>query len=343
MAMETRHTGTSSQEEYEESESESDRVMTSSNEHLASPLRDTRQEFDVGSDSDGFSENATALGRRPEEPATNHPIFTPQPNAFSHPPSSHTASQGGPLRPSSYIRRASQPNPSSCSPFPNPVLPRAQRASSSQADHDAALRASLTTLLSIGAAAARGLPKRQTSAPSGNEPVSLRLVPESEIMPPAAAAATSNPSRPLTPSTRARSSPSVSSQEAVVLDKNKRKASSASKPSGGEKISTKKKKIRLADGSRTSENTETSVSLSPTLLTWVVSAGVLVLVSVVGFGAGYVIGWEVGRQEGLAGVNGSAAILNDGTACGRDVVRGSSGTLRRFRWGSNVVARSIVA
>lgn len=324
MATDTRQAGTSSQEEYEESESESDRVMTSSNEQLPAPLRDTRQEYDMGSDSDDYSENATALGRR-TEPA--NPDFTPQPNAFSHPPSSQTGQ--GPLGPSSYVRRSSQPNPS-CSPFPSPALPRTQRSSSSQADHDAALRASLTTLLSIGAAAARGLPKRQTSAPGGNEPVSLRLVPESEIMPPAA-----NSSRPLTPSTRARSSPSISSEEAIALDKNKRKAS-ASKPSG-EKAQTRKKKVRLADG-RMVENAETA--MSPTLLTWVVSAGVLVLVSVVGFGAGYVIGWEVGRQEGLAGLNGSAG-LGDGTSCGREVVRGS-GTLRRFRWGSNV-ARSIVA
>jgi hypothetical protein len=334
MAMETRQAGTSSQEEYEESESESDRVMTSSNEHVASsPLGATQQDYDVGSDSDGYSENATALGRRTEPVSSNHnQFFTPQPNAFSHPPSSQTSQ--GPLGPSCNVRRASQPNPSTCSPFPSPALARAQRSSSSQADHDAALRASLTTLLSIGAAAARGLPKRQqANPPSGNEPVSLRLVPESEIMPAA------NSSRPLTPSTRARSSPSISSQEAIALDKNKRKASSssASKPSSGEKASTKKKKVRLA------ENAETSASLSPTLLTWVVSAGVLVLVSVVGFGAGYVIGWEVGRQEGLAGVgvNGST-ILGDGTSCGREVVKGGSGTLRRFRWGSNV-ARSIVA
>jgi hypothetical protein len=125
----------------------------------------------------------------------------------------------------------------------------------------------------------------------------------------------------------------VSSEEAVALDRSKRKAS--------EKSQTKKRKVvRLADG-RMVENSETTIS--PTLLTWVVSAGVLVLVSVVGFGAGYVIGWEIGRQEALAagGGNGSM-VLGDGTSCGREVVRGSGGTLRRFRWGSSV-ARSIVA
>jgi hypothetical protein len=45
---------------------------------------------------------------------------------------------------------------------------------------------------------------------------------------------------------------------------------------------------------------DTTTLISPTLMTWVVSAGVVVLVSVVGFGAGYVIGREVGRQEVLA-------------------------------------------
>jgi len=71
--------------------------------------------------------------------------------------------------------------------------------------------------------------------------------------------------------------------------------------------------------------------ISPTLLTWVVSAGVVVLVSVVGFGAGYVLGREVGRQEALSG-------LGDGAACGKEMVRGS-GELRKFRWAN---AKSIM-
>lgn len=75
-----------------------------------------------------------------------------------------------------------------------------------------------------------------------------------------------------------------------------------------------------------------------TLFTWVVSAGVLVLVSVVGFGAGYVIGREVGRQE-----IGAMGVLGDGS-CGREVVRGGSGSLRRFRWGiGGGGGRSVVA
>jgi len=318
IGLETRHTGTSSQEEYDESESEEDHVMTSSNEHVIRPtqLQTTREEYDAGSDSDDDDENATALGRRTE------PTFTPQPNAFSHPPSS----QGRPMAPGSYFPRTSQPAPSRPS-YPN--RSRTQHASYNQADHDAALRASLTTLLSIGAAAARGLPKREQNnvGMTNNEPMSLRFVPESELVGPPSNAA--NSSRPLTPSTRARSSPSISSQEAATVDKGKRKASGA-KPSGEKARMAKKKKVQLVD----------EAMISPTLLTWVMSAGVVVLVSVVGFGAGYVIGREVGRGEALSGLNGTAVL--DGGSCGREVVRGSSGSLRRFRWGSGV-AKSIVA
>jgi hypothetical protein len=291
--------------------------MTSSGEHVVSTAQ---QEYDAGSDSDDDDENATALGRRTE------PVFTPQPNAFSHPPSAQASQR--PMPPGSYFPRSSQPAPARPS-YPNRSVSRTQH-SSYQADHDAALRASLTTLLSIGAAAARGLPKREHNnrggnTMGGNEPMSLRIIPESELMGNHNAA---NSSRPLTPSTRARSSPSISSQEAATIDKAKRKATAA-KPSGEKARVAKKKKVQLVE----------EAMISPTLLTWVMSAGVVVLVSVVGFGAGYVIGREVGRGETL-GLNGSTVL--DGGSCGREVVRGSSGSLRRFRWGSGV-AKSIVA
>jgi hypothetical protein len=158
-----------------------------------------------------------------------------------------------------------------------------------------------------------------------NEPMGLRFVPESELMAPAIPAA--NTSRHMSPSTRARSSPSISSQEAV--EKGKRKAA-ASKP--GEKTRALKKKRMQA--------VEEEALISPTFLTWVVSAGVVVLVSVVGFGAGYVIGREVGRQEVLGGLNGST--ITDGGSCGREVAR-STGSLRRFKWGMGGAAKAIVA
>lgn len=67
--------------------------------------------------------------------------------------------------------------------------------------------------------------------------------------------------------------------------------------------------------------------MSPTSLFWAMSAGVVVLV----FGAGFVIGREVGRGEAMAGLNGSTLV--DGGSCGREVARSSTGTLRRFKWG----------
>lgn len=286
--------------------------MSSSNEHIspAPRLNITRPAYDGGSDSDDDDENATALGRRTE------PIFTPQPNAFSHPPTQRN------LTSDSYFPRTSQSAPQRPS-FPNRSSSRAY----SQAENDAALRASLTTLLSIGAAAARGLPKRNVggNAMTGNQPMSLGFVPESEL---GGGIVAANSSRPLTPSTRPRSTPSIASEEALAMETGKRKATAA-KPAGEKARVAKKKKVQLVE----------QAMVSPTLLTWVMSAGVVVLVSVVGFGAGYVIGREVGRGEALTGLNSSAVI--DSASCGREVARTSTGSLRRFRWGSGM--RSIVA
>lgn len=192
-------------------------------------------------------------------------------------------------------------------------------STSAREDNDAALRASLTTLLSC-AAAARGLPKTKEEAEAqvrsggvgpSNQPMDLRLVPESELI--------EDPPQAVKSSPRKQRSPSKTD-----TDKSKRSASAGRTPRA-----TKKKKTVIV-----TEDT----SISPTLLTWVVSAGVVVLVSVVGFGAGYVIGREVGRQEALAaGVSG----INETSSCGREVIRTSSGSLKRFKWGA--VGKSIVA
>ena len=160
-----------------------------------------------------------------------------------------------------------------------------------QADNDAALRASLTTLLSC-AAAARGLNKKEDErhgpSPTGagaagtsNQPMELRLVPEAELMNESPSAAAASPPPASSPS------PARSSSR---TGKPKRTASA----------------LRGARASKKKRTEEQPTLISPTLMTWVVSAGVVVLVSVVGFGAGYVIGREVGRQEVLGGgaVNG---------------------------------------
>ncbi|CAL3966225.1 unnamed protein product [Diplocarpon coronariae] len=300
LGLEAHQTSASSQEEYEESESEEDQVLTSSNEHILPPT--SRRGFEPTSASDtDDDENGTALGRR-----TGAGPFTPQPNAFSHPPS---AAGQRPAVPGSYFPPHTNPNARHSYP---PRVARHHSGYNHHVDHDAALRASLNTLLSIGAAAARGLPKRNQSSNTmaSNEPIGLRFVPESELLgPPMPLAA--NTSRPLTPSTRARSSPSISSPELCGLEKARKSRS------------VKKKRMQALE--------EDSL-LSPTLLTW---AGVVVLFSVVGFGAGYVIGREVGRGE-VVGFNGG------GGECGRDVVRGTGG-LRRFKWGIGGTARGVVA
>jgi hypothetical protein len=62
--------------------------------------------------------------------------------------------------------------------------------------------------------------------------------------------------------------------------------------------------------------------VTPTLMTWVVSAGVVVLFGAISFSAGYAIGREVGRMEaGMAPGSGFG---------GKDVGKG----LKRLRWGS---------
>ncbi|KAL2757555.1 hypothetical protein ACRALDRAFT_1060893 [Sodiomyces alcalophilus JCM 7366] len=327
--------GTSSQEEYDETESEDDTLLTSSTEN--GPVR-SRQSFQrptlIESD-DSDDENATALGR-----ATDDPTFRPRPNAFSHPVGrsqrSYSTTSAAPPHPHSRVRPslAQRPHTRSHRGVPNFMSP------SYQADNDEALRSSLTTLLSC-AAAARGLPKHKedqgqgiSDAPRGvgpsTQPVELRLVPEHELgepspRPPTAAR------KPRLQTQGERMSPrTASSPSDAAADRHKRGASPQSRSSRV----AKKKKVVAEDS--------TGGLLSPTLLTWVMSAaGVLVLVSVVSFGAGYVIGREVGRQETLAaGASANAStIAAADSSCGREVVR-SSGGLRRLRWGAGVVASS---
>ncbi|KXH56558.1 hypothetical protein CSAL01_04113 [Colletotrichum salicis] len=334
------HAGTSSQEEYEESESEEDRCLTSSTENVRPPVRASFQQQpsaqEDSEDSDDSDEIATALGR-----VSDDPVFRPQPNAFSHPPSGldrrHSASSAIHQHPHSGVRPAlSQRSQTRVSRGPPNFMSPAY-----QADNDAALRASLTTLLSC-AAAARGLPKykdteRQGAPPAhagvgpSSQPVELRLMPESELMAERPTQPqTASPSKsPVARPSRTATSSAPSSPKSDGVDKHKRTSSSQTRSSRA----TKKKKVAAND----------EALISPTLLTWVVSAGVVVLVSVVGFGAGYVIGREVGRQEALsAGVSVNASAVADSSSCGREVIRSSGGGLRRLRWGAGV-GRSVVA
>ena len=323
----------SSQEEYEESESESDRIMTSSNEALehntsnrispAAPASIASEETSSNNaedkDGDDDDENSTALGV-----LTNEPVFTPQPNAFSHPPQSYTTRHARSLETrTSYFptQRTSphrRPAPSYQSRARTSHTPYNMIAPSHTADHDAALRASLSTLLSC-AAAARGLPKREGSSTHQEtnrgsnriEPTTLRLVPESAITGEA-----SPPALPPRPSVRRRNSATSLSSS----DKGKRKASTSK-----DRNRDVRSKKRRANSPGRDTNTP---QVSPTLMTWVVSAGVVVLFSAISFSAGYAIGREVGRWE--------TGTMNakDGIVCGKEVGRG----LRRLRWGGSSVS-----
>ncbi|KAI2635484.1 hypothetical protein GGS21DRAFT_84793 [Xylaria nigripes] len=338
--------GSSSQEEYDETESEEDHFLTSSTENFFSTHSDRQnspgqslpRSHDPNSsdEEEDDDENTTALGRRPSEP------FCPQPNAFSHPPSHlthrHSTSSAIPQhnRRSSFTRRS---------------YSRAERhnfmSTNYQADNDAALRASLSTLLRC-AAAARSLPKdgdkelpERPGRATGNQPVSLRFASESELMAPSPPTAPSRGvSQPANTSSKRPSPPAPAPAPAhahapavaVAGEKVKRAAT----PPAGPKPPRATKKKRVVHGE--------DALISPTLLTWVVSAGVVVLVSIVGFGAGYVIGREVGRRETLGNLSGigNMSAISDGGSCGREAIRSSGGTLRRFRWGAGM-GRSIAA
>ncbi|KAK1776149.1 hypothetical protein QBC45DRAFT_225238 [Copromyces sp. CBS 386.78] len=364
--------GTSSQDEYDETESEEDRVMTSSTEgsHPAASLPRQQTAFrgglpvDSEDDSDD-DENATALGRPTN---TAQGPFRPQPNAFSHPPSymmhrHHSASPSHPYHPT-------QSRPS----LPTHSQTRSHRASHNfmspalQADNDAALRASLTTLLSC-AAAARGLPKREEASPGpagtgimpSSQPMEFRLVPESELMtegpsgtglslnqtktrqPARTASNSSAPSAPRSASSGREQQQQQQQGLATTAERSKRGTNAAQRPA---RTTKKRRTGSPSPAGVVSDNDAASpFFLSPTMLTWVVSAGVVVLVSVVGFGAGYVIGREVGRQESsdvLSLASAGSAASNASSSCGQEFVRSTtSGTLKRFRWGS--VGRSVVA
>lgn len=302
----------SSQEEYEESESESDRVMNSSNEALglqishgiSSLAPNSSASEAMSSDADEDDGNSTALGVNYVEP-----VFTPQPNAFSHPPQPSTTRNAPPSESRNSYFPASRETQSRAAAhsFPD-QRPRSHTpynviSPSHQADHDAALRASLSTLLSC-AAAARGLPKRDQTAqnvrrPSNRQdPLSLRMVPERELIGQDATGYRVTNRRHSASSTSMHSS----------HEKGKRKASTSK-----DRREMRKKRRASAD----------EMTVAPTLMTWVLSAGVVVLFSAISFSAGYALGREVGRVE--AGMSPGHRGMGN-----REIGKG----LRRLRWGS---------
>ncbi|RAL12234.1 uncharacterized protein BO97DRAFT_345198 [Aspergillus homomorphus CBS 101889] len=348
----------SSQDEYEESESESDQVLSSSEDMTRPPERPhpflvqtgpSPLPLDVPSDEgEDDDDNSTALGMR-----ISPSPFVPQPNVFSHPPATQDPSW---TRPTEQRHRA---EPSEVSTSSRRTAIRARRDSqasirstrrssyqhspynmispSHHADHDAALRASLSTLLSC-AAAARGLPKSDAqptqSGPSrAPAPSSFRLVSESVAMGEICEEeATGADPAEATRSPRSRPSPPPYSPRSIP----------SAPPRAKRRSSPSKERSHSAKKTRRGSTVDPIGTASPTIMTWVISAGVVVLFSAISFSAGYVLGREVGRLEASTGIG----AINDGpggrvaTGCGQEAVRGS---LKRFRWGTGTSASGIMA
>ena len=353
-ANDTAGNSESSQEEYDDSESESDRALTSSNEDInpqfskeddsnqgpstiSSSIHSDGISFDSAEDDDDDG-NATAIGVVDPTP------FTPQPHAFSHPPSARLTQTSNtsqdsyfpslPLSTGTSSRQTQTNRTSIASPSSAP-RPHARTHSHTPynvispnhtlaVDHDAALRASLSTLLSC-AAAARGLPKREgTQGPvstqnrpalvqrsrqaSRVEPGTLRMIPESALT----KVEESAPVLPRRPSTSSPGSP-----RSPEPGPPKRKAKSPGRD--------RRKKHR----SGTYTSNDDIVNISPTLTTWVVGAGVLVLFSAISFSAGYALGKEVGRVDALGSGAGFGCANEAEGSLGRGIVRS-----RAWRWGN---------
>jgi len=183
-------------------------------------------------------------------------------------------------------------------------------SSTYQADHDAALRASLSTLLSC-AAAVRGSPKQSQPAVQRQRademaPTTFRILSEADFMSDDQTPSNSRPMPPVASSPPRAESPS----------KGKRKG----------KVPKDSRKTQVATVVKPGEDTFT-----PTLLTWAVSAGVLVLVSAITFSAGYAMGKEIGHAEAQA--------LAADASCRSEVVKsGLKDGLQRFRWAAGASA-----
>ena len=277
----------------------------------------------------------------------NEMVFTPQPNAFSHPPSSQRTHIGSTPAPDSYFppHEPSQSAPVSSRQNRNSTLTQRNSASSRlrldtsrtspprqqhspynnlnpshtfQPDHDAALRASLSTLLSC--AAAVRAPKTSTETRTdprigpSTAPTSLRLVPQSAIYD--SDNDTVPVRRPRLAATGISRSGSASPPNGRTIA-TKRKARESSK-----ERNTSAKKTKAAQ--RAAIISPEELLLSPTLMSWMISAGVVLVFSAISFSVGYAYGKEFGYAEGMR-VSGS------GASCGKEAVKSG---VRRLRWTS---------
>jgi len=312
----------SSQDEYDESESEPDHVLTSSNEDIYhSTLASQLRRGEIAPSEDETEEEDDQDENDPESAIISGTCFTPQPNAFSHPPTSmHRHSE--PI-PGSYFPATNRTTAQASSRQSNPARarrhthdPYTAMSPAASLDHDALLRDSLSTLLTC-AAAARGVsksPRTLAKHTDQAEPSTLHIGTETAL---------------LRPST-------TTSSRSSSKSKGKRKAT-RSRSSSNERQASTIQRLTKKPRRNSSGSSDDIAAVSPTLLTWFVAGGVVVLVSALSFSAGYAVGKESGRFEGMSGLG------QNGTGeRGREALKGGLG-LRRLRWSSGTVVAAVGA
>lgn len=143
--------------------------------------------------------------------------------------------------------------------------------------------------------------------------MALRILPESAL--PAASPAFDLQAPVFKPTLRRHSTTTTSTSPDRAGERTKR-----SVPASG-------KERRVAKKVRRSSSAE-ELFVSPTLLTWVVSAGVVVVLSALSFSAGYSLGKEAGRAE--AGTVADLAVGDRGIVrdCAREASRSGLGLKR---------------
>ncbi|CAZ84775.1 unnamed protein product [Tuber melanosporum] len=203
-------------------------------------------------------------------------------------------------------------------------------------DHDEALRASLSTLLSC-AAAARGLTKSppQSQAPGQAQTApqqggrvaveGIRVVREDNL-PSEASGSVGGRSRRGSVDSTADSTSSPPSPPNKLPSKDTEEA--RKKTRRPDKKSKSKTRSRSSRRQEASEGSDLTSTLGVSYATLAISAGAIVLLSAITFSAGYAMGREVGKSEGglLGRITGSGS--GRGKAVVRSLSRASGGGLR---------------
>lgn len=202
-------------------------------------------------------------------------------------------------------------------------------------DHDAALRASLSTLLSC-AAAARGLPKSslsQTSPGSQSQHQGGRVAVDSLTLvreggEPSSSNNRDGKPRSLSITSNATSSASRSPSSEQLVGNNAKKSSAAERKRSG-KSSKSRRRSRTRNCIEEGEMSLSNISY----MTLAISAGAIVVLSALTFSAGYALGREVGKGEG--GLLSSVSRSAEG---GKAVVKGTGRSIRMGTRFSSVAA-----